>query len=190
MPRILQWIQVRFGNYLHRLVVRGIMDATAPDFDELQRLINETPHGLPTLPRGLITPTRPPTGTGTGTGGQGGSGGTGTQPGGRGGGVVTNPRVTHAWRSAFESSNKMLADIRSHAPTTQDRGTGQQVDVCLSYHLRGTCFKNCTRRSTHRTLAPLERTRMNQFVGEHCTPAAGSTTGSSGATTGSGGAPK
>ena len=78
---------------------------------------------------------------------------------------MTNPEPNKAWLAAFEQCTKRLADIRDQAPSTKVRG--RSVPVCLSYHLRGTCFENCQRASTHKKLPKADETAMQSFVEEH-----------------------
>lgn len=79
--------------------------------------------------------------------------------------LVRNPRPVQAWITALVDSGLRVGSIRRHAPTTQQGNT--RVEICLSYHLRGTCFESCERSNTHRTLTPAERNAMSALVNQH-----------------------
>ena len=66
---------------------------------------------------------------------------------------VTNPNPVAQFTDAYTASGQRIADLRGLAPSTTDRATGTPVELCLSYHLRDTCYANCQRASTHRNLS-------------------------------------
>ena len=73
--------------------------------------------------------------------------------------MVLNPNQIPAWTAAFAASTKTLAAVWEHAPRTNGG-----IDVCLSWHLRGQCVKNCPRVRAHRRLQAQETERMAAFV--------------------------
>lgn len=95
------------------------------------------------------------------------------------GALVTNAAPVTAWTEAYAASGFRLQQIRRHAPTTTVAG-GAAVELCLSYHLRGTCYSNCERRATHRPLKPGERTAMSNFVANYVAQPAANQQASSG----------
>ena len=79
---------------------------------------------------------------------------------------VTNPSPNSTWVEKYKESGKKIADLRPHAP--KDGST----EVCLSYHLRGTCYATCARKDTHKQLAGGPLRAMHSLVNTHCQPAA------------------
>jgi hypothetical protein len=78
----------------------------------------------------------------------------------------TNPRASvrvdapraqqHAdWTTRLDSSKKEIKDLK--LDTTRPK-------VCLSYHLRGTCFESCREHGTHRALTATEKTEFSAFL--------------------------
>jgi len=81
-------------------------------------------------------------------------------PSGRGS-YITNLQP-NATITAQDKPNIKLKDIISNAPPPKmDDGT----ELCLSYHLRGGCWSNCRRASTHaQTLSNPEVQRLTQYL--------------------------
>ncbi|KAL7573999.1 hypothetical protein ACA910_002000 [Epithemia clementina (nom. ined.)] len=94
---------------------------------------------------------------------------------------MENPTPVTAFQTAFTAANIRIAQLRDHVPTTTDPGTNTTVPLCLSYHLRGSCYANCQQASTHRTLNAGEKRRMSSFVAQHL-PTTGHGTGTDAAT--------
>jgi len=70
--------------------------------------------------------------------------------------------VNRAWKEAFERSGKLIRDLRTQAPQWTIRN--QPREVCLSYHLRGSCYENCNRKDTHVSPTPANKTVFGNFV--------------------------
>ena len=70
----------------------------------------------------------------------------------------------------YEKSGKKLEEIRKFAPKSTSRHpkTGKQLELCLSWHLKGSCYNTCQQGRTHRKLAASEIADTNKFVKEHC----------------------
>jgi len=66
------------------------------------------------------------------------------------------------WKEAFERSGKLIRDLRTQAPKWTIRN--QQMEVCLGYHLRGSCYENCNRKDTHVPPSPANKAIFAQFV--------------------------
>jgi len=81
-------------------------------------------------------------------------------PSGRGS-YITNLQP-NATITAQDKPNIKLKDIISNAPPPKmDDGN----ELCLSYHLRGGCWSNCRRASTHaQTLSNPEVQRLTQYL--------------------------
>ena len=45
-----------------------------------------------------------------------------------------------------------------------------RVQFCMSYHLRGHCNDNCTRKAWHRALTTTEIAQLNKFLGPYVAP--------------------
>ena len=66
--------------------------------------------------------------------------------------VVTNTHYNTRF-AEFDTGlqgTTLAAAIRSAGPPPMVTRSGQQVQMCLSYHLRQSCFTNCGRRADHR----------------------------------------
>ena len=59
------------------------------------------------------------------------------------------------WLTKFKSSEKEVKDLK----TDESR-----PKLCLSYHLRGTCFEACREHATHRALTTAEKKVMQDFL--------------------------
>ena len=169
LPSMLLWFHKRFGAYF-----RGLLSGRplpVPRLELFTELIEfRSFHNLPPMPRRYIqrppettpltlTPLRDPAPTAGPTGDPGPR----RDPGQR----VTNPNPVAQFTEAYSASGRRIADLRGSAPSTTDRGTGNPVDLCLSYHLRGACYANCQRASTHRNLSAPERRLMTTFIAQH-----------------------
>ena len=59
------------------------------------------------------------------------------------------------WAAKFAGSAKEIKELKLDATRPK---------VCLSYHLRGTCFESCREHSTHRALTTAEKTSVQTFL--------------------------
>lgn len=179
VPRIVRTVAVRMGYYLNRLL--DGRDPALPDYNGIAELVlTEQYSQLATLPHeylaGRPTGATPRVPAAPGAAAPGAT--PPAAPGARDPGVAAaNPAPVTAWLSAWSASNLRLQQVRSHAPKTTDPVTGQEVEICLSYHLKGTCFANCQRRPTHRALNTSERAKMTRFVREQLQAPPGGATG-------------
>ena len=185
LPIILRWFQIETLAYFCSLSM-GRM-AHMPNFQEITALIERRAyHLLPPLPRQYLAPvpaTRPTSATTEAPSTVGhpprapGSSAPDNRrdPGQR----INNPSMVPKWGAAFNNSNTTIRALREFAPSTHDRDTQATIPICLSYHLRGSCYENCQRVSTHRTLSAAERRSMSAFVAERLgTPSVGGTASS------------
>jgi hypothetical protein len=75
--------------------------------------------------------------------------------------------IVTAWTNAYTASKKSLATLRLDGATKlpmSDKGTFQ---LCLCYHLKGSCFHNCRNHTTHRKLNVSEAASFQAFVDQH-----------------------
>ena len=187
LPSVLRWVQLNFADYL-RDVLRQV-PATLPAFHELRRLVTQRSYNLlPNVPaRYSAPPQAPPVASAPATGTVVSTLTAPSNPAsvsappttGRGGAQVLNPSLNREWKDAFERSGKLIRDLRDHAPKWTIKN--QQLEVCLSYHLRGSCYENCNRKGTHVTPSPANKAIFSTFVASvlNGTSAATATTGTS-----------
>jgi hypothetical protein len=64
------------------------------------------------------------------------------------------PQLTD-WSAKFASSAKEIKELKLDPARPK---------VCLSYHLRGTCFEACREHSTHRVLTATEKAAVQNFL--------------------------
>ena len=169
LPLILCWVQLEMAAYLQDL--NQGRRALVPAFGELERIITRRAHhqfapmptrymvAAPAPAAPAATGTTPAANTATGRSANSGN----RDPGDR----VENPSPVPALQTAFNNAGIRIAQLREHAPTTLDTTTNTNVPICLSYHLRGSCYSNCQRAVTHRALTAGERRRMTTFASQH-----------------------
>ena len=59
------------------------------------------------------------------------------------------------WATKFTSSEKEIKDLKLDATRPK---------ICLSYHLRGTCFESCREHPTHLALTAAEKVSLQAFL--------------------------
>ena len=187
LPIILRWFQIETLAYFRSLSMGRT--AHTPDFQEITAIIERRAyHFLPLLPRQYLAPAAPaapnrpagitveaPSSAGPSARAPGSAAlDNRRDPGLR----VSNPSGVPEWVAAFNNSNTTIRALREFAPNTHDRDTQAPVHICLSCHLRGSCYENCQRASTHRALSAAERRAMSAFVTQRlgATSGGGSTT--------------
>jgi hypothetical protein len=72
-----------------------------------------------------------------------------------------NEKVT-AYLDAFKGSQKTIPQLRNIAK--QPKVKNGTTTLCLSYHLRGSCFDNCRRIDTQRKLVKVEEDHLATFI--------------------------
>ena len=169
LPSMLLWFHKRFGAYFRGLLAGRPLPL--PRLELFTELIEfRSFHNLPPMPRQYIQApptaaplTLNPPGDTAPAAGPAGDPGPRRDPGQR----VTNPNPVAQFTDAYSASGRCIADLRGSAPSTTARATGTPVEMCLSYHLRGACYANCQRASTHRNLSAPERRLMTTFIAQH-----------------------
>jgi hypothetical protein len=73
-------------------------------------------------------------------------------------------QVVAAWHKRFDKGNKSILTLRTDGAGTLPKSADGQHHLCLSYHVKGTCYNNCRSRSTHRQLNASETTDFQAFV--------------------------
>ena len=192
LPSMLRWVQLQMASYFRGISTRRHLPL--PTFEYLHDVVQQrTFHLLPPMPSRYITtttpaaaprssgnpPTNPNSSTPSTSGGAAEVGPSNRDPGQR----VANPNPIEQFTRAYTAAGRSLSSIRGNAPSTTDRNTNTPVDLCLSYQLRGGCYSNCQRSSTHRPLTAPERRLMTTFVAQYLPPTSNTPTTSSISTT-------
>jgi hypothetical protein len=170
LPSVLRWVQLNLTEYLRD--VQRQSPAALPAFHELRRLVTQRTYNLlPNVPTRYLaaqpvsflpSPPAPGSIVSSLTAPSGPVPPAAPSTTGRGGAQVLNPTVNREWKDAFERSGKLLRDLRNHAPQWTIKN--QPLEVCLSYHLRGSCYDNCNRKDTHLSPSPSNKAVFSKFV--------------------------
>lgn len=160
LPLMLRHTQLEVGIYLQNALEQGTA-ADEPNFNELCNLIRRRQWPLlPTMPpRYLAADDSIPTAASDTNDGGGG----GKRKSGENGGEVVNPRKVHRLADRFDQYEKPLRTLTTNNANNLPKTNGGE-DLCLSFHLRGNCFKNCRRCSTHRDLIQSEEDAIDTFM--------------------------
>lgn len=81
--------------------------------------------------------------------------------------TATNAEANSDWQKRFLESGISIGNLKSAGFRNLPSSTDKQCKLCLSFHLRGTCFKNCRNKATHRKLQPSEAKDMEAFLVKH-----------------------
>lgn len=160
LPLMLRHTQLVMGIYFQDAIELGTA-ATEPDFNELCNLVRKRQWTLlPTMPPRYLeladpTPAQPSDVSRDGDSKRTKSGDNG--------GLDINPRKVPRLVDRFEAYDKPLRTLTTNNATNLPK-TSSGEDLCLSFHLRGKCFKNCKRCSTHRDLIPSEEDAISKFM--------------------------
>ena len=172
LPIILRWFQIETLAYFRSLGM-GCM-AHTPNFQEITAIIERRAyHLLPLLPRQYLAPVPVNSSTGTVTEVPSAVGPAPGVPGSVApdnrrdpGQRISNPSIVPEWSATFNNSNTTIRALREFAPSTHDRDKQASVPICLSYHLRGSCYENCQWASMHRALSTAKCRSMSTFVAD------------------------
>ena len=157
--RLLREIQLEMGAYL-RAVLTGVPHPL-PTYSDVRRLVFRRQwNNLASVPSRYLLPASAPGPYPSSEQAAAAANRDTTKARAR---AVENPAPNAGWQQRYQSSGKTLAQLRAHAPQDTDN-----TDMCLSWHLRGSCYSNCSRRSTHRALTGAPLRKMNTFVNTHC----------------------
>jgi hypothetical protein len=162
--RLVRRIQLLQCRYFAALIAGD--DPDIPIYTGLLALVQDRDfHRLPHIPAEYTeaAPLETPSGISSGGGGGGndpGSSNAGTGSARRGEVErVTNAQPTvRAWQTKYAASGKTFGQLGT--PPNDSQGN----QICLSYHLRGSCIRNCTRSSNHRLLVGGEKRQFQQFL--------------------------
>ena len=165
LPSMLRWVQLQMAAYFQGISTRRHLPLPCSKYlhDVVQQ---RTFHLLPLIPSRYVTtttpaaaprwsgnpPTNPNPTTPSMSGGVAESGPSNRDLGQQ----VANPSPIEQFTRAYTAVGRSLSSIRGNAPSTTERNTNTPVDLCLSYHLRGGCYSNYQRSSTHRALTTPE----------------------------------
>ena len=89
-------------------------------------------------------------------------------PPGQGGQQVTNLHPVEELKRRWTSCGRVLQDLTSNNNIPRPRTDDGSMELCLAYHLRGTCSSTCARRASHqRPLTPTEVQRIHEYLDAH-----------------------
>ena len=168
LMRIMRTLQLITIDYINQALQHG--DAAAlPDYSRIEETVrHRTWQNLSQLPPHYLqekatkttavpptTTSQPPTKTAnTQAPSAVGSGSSSTRPAAVRADAPTSQKNSD-WVTKFAESSKTVTALK---------GEEGRPKVCLSYHLRGTCFEACGERATHRALTNAEKTAMQAFL--------------------------
>jgi hypothetical protein len=163
-PRLLHEIQLTMVMYYQDLLCEREPQVTG--YGNLLTLVQRRKfHELAELPyKYRVTASggvaaRPGTGSGRGGGQHNGTNTPNTALGQQ----VTNDQPTNcSWMTKFKDSKRMIRDLRAHAPKDTNG-----AELCLSFHLKGTCYTNCRWKASHRVLMGATKRAFQTFIDTH-----------------------
>jgi hypothetical protein len=174
LPRILRWVQVRHARYFKQRI-DSPHPPNLPDYCLLvDAVLDRSWHILPSIPEryklatrgiqpqpGHADPIKAPVGDPIEKKGK-------DKEGKDKAVLIQNSQASPVWVAALQESGKKLPDIQDHAPLTKHKlRDGKFVPVCLSWHLKGSCYTNCKRAISHRALTTEEQVAMTAMVAVH-----------------------
>jgi hypothetical protein len=82
---------------------------------------------------------------------------------------VTAPttQVVTTWHERFEGNAKSIQTLKNDGGKKLPKTANGACQICLSYHLKGSCFTNCRNKLSHRKLDTAETTTFQTFVDAH-----------------------
>lgn len=172
--RILRFVQLRFSNWLNLQLVSQ-QRVPEPDYHSLlDRIRNQEAGWEPQLPsRYLATgqppapapPTAPPAAPAPRAGNNPAAGDAATPARTR----VSNTKYDSAAYQQFRDKNVPLMQALKHARDASDDvpKNDQGVETCLSYHVMGFCWSNCSRIADHKAQSSGEKARTIAWCTAH-----------------------
>lgn len=164
LPLMLRHTQLAMAIYLQDALETG-PHAAEPDFNELCVLVRRRQWTLlPPLPPRYLEVDDTPTFTADDD--------TSTKKrtlGDNGGEAPNNAKVPKLV-DRFAAYDKPLRTLTTNNAANLPKSADGE-DLCLSFHLRGKCFKSCRRQGTHRLLVPTEENSIEKFLDKCQVPA-------------------
>lgn len=156
-PRILREAQCTMILYFTELLLGK--DPDLPNYDEVVRLVRrrrfdhlqELPSRYTEKKSGKKSGDEDPPG--------------GAKKGDLGARVNNEEPTDRSWQTLYANSGKKLASMAPRSPKDDNN-----EQCCLSYHLKGFCYENCPRSSTHGLLVGFLKRKMVTFVKRELTP--------------------
>lgn len=167
--RLLREVHITMSDFF-REVLKSDLTHTFPTYDYIrEHVLKGQWNLLAEIPEAYLKKKTPrPTTPGGGSGGGGGVTPVTPSPPRNGPGArISNPTPNSVWTNKFAASGKAVGQLRPYAPKDGD------TEVCLAFHLKGACFDNCGRKSTHKELSGAPLRAMNKLINEYCLPAEG-----------------
>jgi hypothetical protein len=179
--RIVRYIQLRFSNWMNQQL-NSQQPVPEPNYHELlDRIRNQEAGWEPQIPYRYLPTGQPGNPTPSPTGGQpsGAAPAPSPAPGPPAAPTgqpqtgartrVSNTKYDGAAYQQYRDKNMPLAQVRTHAKDASDPipKNDQGTEVCLSYHVMGFCWSNCSRIGDHRPQTAGERTRTMKWCSTH-----------------------
>lgn len=80
---------------------------------------------------------------------------------------ATESQATPEWQQRLVDSGKSVQLLKTVGAKALPSSGDRKSKLCLSFHLRGSCFDNCRNKATHRKLTAGEKKDMEVFLAEH-----------------------
>lgn len=161
IPLLLRYVQLEMAIWMQDAIILGA-NATEPKFHGLIDLIRKRQFGqLPTLPSRYLEEV-PDTGSGTPPGGDDGKkrnrGDENSKPEANSSANQV-PRLVKRFKAHGQPLKVLTTNNDANIPKADDGG-----DLCMSFHLKCSCWDTCKRRGTHRKLSKPEEDRVDAFM--------------------------
>jgi hypothetical protein len=163
--RLLRYVQLHVRNWFQMAWdAEGAYEAAALPLPKLTEGLGKVHLGdmswLPKLPAAYTTPPAAK----AAAGGGGGGGAVPKEPAPKAT-VVTNPNRSELF-DPFQSkiaSSKFNDIIERIGGPPKVKRSGAEVAICVSYHLRGSCFSNCKRKADHAAHTDAEDAKLLEW---------------------------
>lgn len=162
----LRCIQLEVLEYVNTIMYEDNV-VPLPDFDDIEKSLKKRLfHHFPGLPAAYTRPAKPPSKSKLPLPPYSPNNPvppTGRPPVFGGGNEVTAPTTerVQTFLDAFETSEKSIQELRNIPRQPRVKNA---LALCLSYHLKGSCFDQCRRAKTHRKLLKEEEDVMQTFI--------------------------
>jgi hypothetical protein len=166
---VLRYLQLAVLRYLNTLMYSH-QAVALPNIDHLETTIDtRTYQTLPQMPAAFYLSSNAPTTKVAGGGSAAPPSRSPVQEDKNRGIPVAAPAedIVPAWAEAYANGRKSLATLRLDGAGKLPLAAKGGHQLCLCYHLKGTCFHNCRNHLTHRKLTAAETTSFQAFVDQH-----------------------
>jgi hypothetical protein len=81
--------------------------------------------------------------------------------------IASDSEIVPAWHTRMTESGKTIQVLKALGVQARPSSGDRKSKLCLSFHLRGSCFDNCGNKVTHRKLSVGGTKAMDTFVEKH-----------------------